>query len=143
MGVIDSRGRFVVNIICQAEDFNQIKDDKFLIQSTSLNPDSKTGQTELNYHWRTVATELILENRLKCRISDSVNNLFTQEESKQTHTQQIDSHPQNQDIIGIVRSVGNLLMEVEHMHGILKKIYTFVIGLAFINFVLIVILLRA
>ncbi|KAI6646321.1 Motile sperm domain-containing protein 2 isoform X1 [Oopsacas minuta] len=143
MGVIDSRGQFVVNIICQAEDLNQIKDDKFLIQSTSLNPDSKTGQTELNYHWRTVATELILENRLKCRISDSVNNLFTQEESKQINTQQIDSHPQNQDIIGIVRSVGNLLMEVEHMHGILKKIYTLVIGLAFINFVLIVILLRA
>ena len=42
----------------------------------------------------------------------------------------------------IVRSIGGLLIEMEHMHGILKDIYTVVIMLAFGNFILMVFLLR-
>ena len=48
----------------------------------------------------------------------------------------------DKDLPFLVRSIRSLLMEVENMHGILKKIYTLVIALSFINLVVIVILLR-
>eukprot|EP00800_Vazella_pourtalesii_P019224 TRINITY_DN6472_c0_g1_i1.p1 TRINITY_DN6472_c0_g1~~TRINITY_DN6472_c0_g1_i1.p1 ORF type:complete len:543 (-),score=137.68 TRINITY_DN6472_c0_g1_i1:71-1495(-) len=90
IGVIEGRGQFVVSIFCQAEDLNQIREDKFLIKSTSLSPDSRTGQTELSNHWRTVPTEMILENRLKCRMSETASCTTTIDNTRrQTNKQTI------------------------------------------------------
>lgn len=62
---------------------------------------------------------------------------------RQTNKQTIQTdHSVDKDLPFLVRSIRSLLMEVENMHGILKKIYTLVIALSFINLVVIVILLR-
>ena len=106
-----------------------------------MSPDSRTGQTELSNHWRSVPSELILENRLKVRLSETAsNNTAIESIRKQTERP---GHSVDKDYPSIVRSIRSLLMEVENMHGILKKIYTLVIALSIINLVVIVILLRA
>ena len=87
---------------------------------------------------------MILENRLKVRLSETSNNTTGESIRTQTNKQTVQSgDSMERDFPSLVRSIRSLLMEVEYMHGILKKIYTLVIALSLINLVVIVVLLRA
>ena len=128
---------------------SQINEDKFLVQSTSLHPDTHTGQTELNHHWRTVAQQLILENRLKCKVVDALSEL----PSSKRDSLECSFPPQprpiekpnrtNSELPLLLEAVRSLCQKVELVQIGVKNTYTLVIILAFANVLLLLIILMS